>query len=422
MIRSSVGEFLSAAHNRCAHRRTWTRRQVLAAGAVLAWSLAGGCRQEAPSPQQPKPAPPTTTASPESPTPTAAPPVPEERTLRRKLAQMVLVGFRGLRLDSANPIVADVRERGLGGVILFSYDAALQSPLRNVESPQQVAALTAELQAMAETPLIVAVDQEGGLVARLDERHGFPSTLSAQALGERNDPAFTYAVAEQMARTLRSVGVNHNFAPVVDLNLNPDNPIIGALGRSFSADPDVVTAQAAAFIRGHRAHGVTTTLKHFPGHGSSRDDSHLGFVDVTDAWRAVELEPYRRLIAEGLVDSIMTAHVFNARLDPDHVATLSPAILTGLLREEMGFDGVIVSDDMQMGAIAHVYGFEEAVVQSVIAGVDVIAIGNNLTYDPDVAGRVIDVLTTAVQDGRLSLERIDASIRRIDALKAKWKR
>ncbi len=335
---------------------------------------------------------------------------------------MVLVGFRGLRLDPANPIAADVREHGLGGVVLFSYDVALQSPVRNVESPQQVAALTAELQALAETPLIVAIDQEGGLVARLDERHGFPPTLSAQALGERNDPAFTYAVAEQMARTLRSVGVNHNFAPVVDLNLNPDNPIIGALGRSFSADPDVVTAQAAAFIRGHRAHGVTTTLKHFPGHGSSRDDSHLGFVDVTDTWQTVELEPYRRLLAEGLVDSIMTAHVFNARLDPEYVATLSPAVLTGLLREEMGFDGVIVSDDMQMGAIAHVYGFEEAIVQSVAAGVDVIAVGNNLTYDPHVASRVIDVLATAVQDGRLSLERIDASIRRVDALKAKWRR
>ncbi|MCS6827612.1 MAG: glycoside hydrolase family 3 protein, partial [Caldilinea sp.] len=385
-----MGEPRPAAPAGCAYVRSWTRRKVMAAGAAFACCLAAGCGRQTHPVQQSTLIQPIAPPLPETPTSTVTPSVTDEKTLRRKLAQMVLVGFRGLRLAPTDSIVVDVRERGLGGVVLFSHDVALQSAMRNVESPQQVAALTAELQALAETPLIIACDQEGGLVARLDARHGFPSTLSAQALGERNDPAFTYTVAEQIARTLRSVGVNHNFAPVVDLNLNPDNPIIGALGRSFSADPDVVTAQAAAFIRGHRAHGVTTTLKHFPGHGSSRADSHLGFVDVTDSWRAIELEPYRRLIAEGLVDSIMTAHVFNARLDSDYVATLSPAILTGLLREEMGFDGVIVSDDMQMGAITHVYGFEEAVVQSVKAGVDVIAVGNNLTYDPDVAGRVID--------------------------------
>lgn len=222
------------------------------------------------------------------------------------------------------------------------------------------------------------------------------------------------------AERLKAAGANHNFAPVVDLNLNPDSPAIGRYGRSFSADPTVVVEQAAAFIRAHRDQGITTTLKHFPGHGSASADSHAGFVDVTATWQPVELEPYRQLIAQGLVDSVMTAHVFNAQLDPDAVATLSKPIITGLLRDEMGFDGVVFSDDMQMGAIADSYSFAEAVVATVNAGVDVVAIGNNLDYDPAVAVRVIDILAAAVADGRISAARIDEAYRRIMALKARW--
>ncbi len=239
-------------------------------------------------------------------------------------------------------------------------------------------------------------------------------------MGSRNDPAFTYEAASQMAKTLRAAGINHNFAPVIDVNTNPDNPVIGGIGRSFSADPAIVTEQAAAFIRAHHDQGITTTLKHFPGHGSSRDDSHEGFVDVTETWQPLELEPYRSLIAQGLADAVMTAHVFNGKLDPDTVATLSKPIITGILREEMGFDGVVFSDDMQMGAIADNYGFEDAVVGTVAAGVDVVTVGNNLKYEPDVAARIIDLLAAAVADGRLSEQRIDDSYRRIMALKARW--
>jgi len=332
----------------------------------------------------------------------------------------VMVGFRGTVLESDNPIVADIRDRGIGGVVLFSYDVALQSPVRNVESPEQVAALDAALAELAADPLLIAVDQEGGKVARFNETHGFPPTVSAQALGEQNDPDATYAAAAQLAETLKAAGVRHNFAPVVDVNTNPDNPAIGAIGRSFSADPAVVTAQAAAFIRAHHDRGITTTLKHFPGHGNSRSDSHLGFVDVTETWQSLELDPYRDLIAQGLVDAVMTAHVYNAQLDPDTVATLSQPIITDILREQLGFDGVVFSDDMQMNAIADNYGFAEAVVGTVAAGVDVVVVGNNLTYEPDVAARIIDLLAGAVADGRLSEARIDESYRRIMALKARW--
>lgn len=392
-----------------------TRRQLLAAGGIAAAALVAGCQPMVPTAPAATPIPAAATPMP------TVPPAADEPDLRQKLAQMVLVGFRGTTLDPDNPIVADIRDRSIGGAVLFSRDVALGSPVRNVESPEQVAALDAALAALATaTPLMIAVDQEGGKVARLNDAHGFPPTISAQAMGDQNDPAFTYDVARKMAQTLKDAGINHNFAPVVDVNTNPDNPVIGAIGRSFSADPAVVAEQAAAFIRGHHDVGITTTLKHFPGHGSSRGDTHAGFVDVTDTWQPLELDPYRTLIAEGLVDSVMTAHVFNGKLDPNTVATLSRPIIIGILREELGFDGVVFSDDMQMGAIADNYGFEEAVVGTVAAGVDVVTVGNNLEYDPDVAARIVDILAAAVADGRLSEERIDESYRRILALKAKW--
>ena len=343
-----------------------------------------------------------------------------------KIAQMLMVGFRGLALDATNPVVADVRDRGAGSVVLFSRDMVLDSPVRNVAAPAQLQALNAGLQTLAtvspaKLPLMIAIDQEGGRVARLDEQRGFPPTLSAQALGERGDPTYTYTQAAQMARTLATAGVNHNLAPVVDLNINPDSPAIGRLGRSLSAAPTVVIDHARAFIAAHHDQKITTTIKHFPGHGSARADSHKGFVDVTDTWDPSELEPYRVLIGEGVVDAVMSAHVFNARLDPVYPATLSPAMLTGLLREQLGFKGVIMTDDMGMKAITAQYGFAEAVVQAVQAGADMLTFGNNLEYDPDVAVHAIAILMQAVAAGVISEQRIDESYERILALKGKWK-
>lgn len=347
-------------------------------------------------------------------TPAAAAP-----DLSAKLGQMVMVGFRGLALTPDAPIVADIGRRNLGAVVLFSYDVALENAARNIDSPDQVAQLNADLQSVARNALLIAADEEGGKVARLDERHGFPPTLSAQELGNRNDPAYTYDQSVLMAKTLAAAGINHNLAPVVDVNTNPDNPVIGALGRSFSADPAIVTAQARAFIEAHHSQGITTTLKHFPGHGSSQADSHLGLVDVSATWQLLELDPYRALIADGLADSIMTAHVFNSQLDPEYPATLSKSILTGILREELGYDGVVISDDMNMQAITSQYGFEQAAVMAVQAGADVLAYGNNLIYDPEIMQRVLDALHAAVKRGDLSEQRIDDSYRRIQALKAR---
>ena len=179
------------------------------------------------------------------------------------------------------------------------------------------------------------------------------------------------------------LGINQNLAPVVDLNVNPVSPAIGAYERSFGADVDKVTAHARAFIEAHHAHQVLCTLKHFPGHGSAAGDSHNGFVDVTETWSHEELAPYATLIQAGLADAVMTAHVFNRQWDETDPATLSPAVITGLLREELGYSGVVFSDDMQMGAIQQFYTFEEAIRKALEAGVDVIAIANNSVYDED---------------------------------------
>jgi beta-N-acetylhexosaminidase len=221
-----------------------------------------------------------------------------------------------------------------------------------------------------------------------------------------------------IARTLASVGVNLNLAPVVDLDVNPTNPIIGALGRSFSADPAIVTAQAEAFIAGHRALGVKTTLKHFPGHGSSTGDTHLGVVDVTDTWSEVELEPFRNVVRDGLADAVLTAHVFNATLDSEHPATLSQPTITGILREQLSWDGIVISDDMQMGAIRDAYGYPDAVRLAILAGVDILTIAQQQVYEEGIVGRTIDLIEGFVRDGTLTEERIDASYRRILALKA----
>ena len=332
-----------------------------------------------------------------------------------------MVGFRGIDLSGNNPIIADIRDRQIGGVFLFDYDVGLNSPVRNIRSPQQVRALASELQKLSQVPLLIGTDEEGGAVARLDERHGFPPTVSAQALGTANNLEATQAAAARMARTLSNNGVNLNLATVVDLNTNPDNPIIGKLKRSFSSDPAIVSARALKFVKAHHAEKVLCALKHFPGHGSSRTDSHLGFVDVTASWPQLELEPYKALLHSGQVDMIMTAHIFNSKLDPALPATLSRRVITNILRTNLGYDGVIISDDMDMKAISEYYGFERAVALAVEAGVDILSFANQFAYHPDAAARAIATILALVRAGSISPARIEHSYQRIRRLKEQLK-
>lgn len=305
-----------------------------------------------------------------------------------------MVGFRGLKLERDNPILADIREGRVGGVVLFDYDVPSKSPIRNIESPKQVKALIKDLRRVAPGPLLVAVDQEGGRVARLKEKFGFPPSVSAKSLGALDDAAATRKAALATAETLAEAGFDLNFAPVVDLDVNPANPVIGGLERSFSADPDIVTRHAAEVVKAHRECGVLTCLKHFPGHGSSRADSHLGFVDLTETWSRKELEPYARLIGAGLCDSVMTAHIFNAALDSDLPATLSAKVITGMLREGLAYGGPVISDDMQMKAISANYGFEDAIRKAIAAGVDILVFANNSVFDPDVAVKAYKLISS----------------------------
>ena len=343
--------------------------------------------------------------------------------IRRKIGQMVMVGFRGMTLAEAGPLADQIKAGHIGGVVLFDVDVLNnRSPVRNVRSPEQLRTLVRDLQAATPQPLFVATDQEGGRVARLKPSNGFPATKSAQELGN-GDPAATRVQAEAMARTLSAAGVNTNLAPVVDVNINPASPAIGALGRSYSADPAVVTTHARAAIAGHETGGVLSVLKHFPGHGSARADSHLGLVDVTDTWSTKELEPYRALVESGDAKVVMTAHVFNRKLDPDWPSTLSTKVLDRILRKDLGFDGVVISDDMQMGAIQDHYPLEDAVRQALLAGVDMLMFANNNTkaYEPDIAPRIVDLIERLVQRGEITEARIDQSVARLEKLRTALK-
>ena len=341
-------------------------------------------------------------------------------TLREKLGQLLLVGFRGCTPAECDTVVRDIHEHRIGGVILFDKEMADPSRgRRNIESPDQVRALVAYLQSQAKIPLLVAIDQEGGRVNRLKPDYGFPPSVSHEELGQLDQPTETHRHAALIAQTLAGLGLNLNLAPVVDLDANSDNPIIKGMRRSFSSDPETVARHAAEFVKAHRERGVLTCAKHFPGHGSAAGDTHLGLVDVTATWHERELIPFQRLIAADLYDAVMSAHVFNRHLDAQHPSTLSRAVITGLLREQLAFKGVVISDDMEMKAISSHYGLENSVPAAIEAGVDVLCFGNNLSYDPDIAGKTLAILERAVASGRLPESRIDESCQRMLALKRK---
>ncbi len=400
--------------------RPVSRRRFLGMSAAAAGLLLAACNDDPDSP----PAiltPEGSSAvepSPEGPTPT----LPPTATLDEKIGQMLMVGFRGQTLAATEPLTKRLQNGLAGSIVLFDYDVPSEGSYgRNIGNPDQLAALDEQLQSLAPHRLLISTDQEGGpYVNRLSPKRGFPATLSAQALGDRNDPEFTRQQASTMARTMAKAGINLNLAPVVDLNVNPSNPIIGDIERSFSADPSIVTRNALAFIQGHHDAGVLTTLKHFPGHGSSKADSHLGFVDVTGLWSRKELEPFRNIIQAGMADVIMTAHIFNSEWDKDVPATLSKNVITGILRGELGYDGVVVTDDMQMGAIRQYYGFDAAIEMAINAGADMIALSNNGdVYNPNLAEDGFMAIRKAVNAGRIPEARVNESYERIKNLKGR---
>lgn len=328
--------------------------------------------------------------------------------------RVIMMGFRGATLES--PFSEELVDLGLAGVILFDEDVSAGSHHRNVLSSEQLAALTAQLRT-AVPDLLIAIDQEGGHVARLNPRNGhqaFPSAADCAAGGVDS----TRTSAELMATALQAGGINVNFAPCVDVNITSENPIIGALGRSYSTDAAAVIDHAGAFVEAHRCRGVACALKHFPGHGSSTADTHLQAVDITRTFQQDELEPYKKMCDMPGVAMVMTGHLRHDGRDAEHPATLSQAWISEVLRNELNYDGVIVTDGMDMAAVAAHYTLEERVALALNAGVDLLLFGNNLVYDPQRPRQVVTAVVSAVTGGRVPLECLKQHANRVDALRA----
>jgi beta-N-acetylhexosaminidase len=347
----------------------------------------------------------------------------QEIPLKEKIGQMLLIGFKGAEIQPNDAIVQAVLQHQIGGVILFDYDFETKTFKHNIISADQVTRLTGKLQEYAKQasttnyPLLIGLDYEGGKVNRLKENYGFPSTLSAADLAKLSlSDAALYA--RKMAETLAHVGINLNFAPVVDLDINPESPVIGKIGRSFSSDPNVVADYAALFAKAYYEHGILCTYKHFPGHGSATGDTHHGFVDVTKTWQVSELEPYKSLLLNPQgCELVMTAHVVNYNLDSEgHPASLSRPITTDLLRDKLNFQGTVITDDLQMRAITDNYSTEDAVRMAVNAGADILVFGNQLAT-PVNPQDLIDMIYNDVQNGQIAESRINDAYQHIMKLK-----
>ena len=336
-------------------------------------------------------------------------------SLDMMIGSMLMLGFRGADLPPGDPFLAQVRAGHVGHVILFDRDVTTGGE-RNITSPRQLRQLTASLRAASPGPLLIAVDQEGGRVRRLKPQKGFADLPSAQSMGA-GQPDKTRAIARQLGRELAGLGISVNLAPVADVNSNPANPAIGALERSFSPNPALVAAHALAFGQGLAQQGVIPCLKHFPGQGGAQKDSHLGLTDITRCWNAKsDLAPYAQAFAKGWPGMVMLGHLFHTGLDGNYPATLSHAVVADLLRGRMGWRGVIISDDMQMKAIADHYGLEQAVLLAVNAGVDILLFGNNLYWDDNLPQKAFATLKGLVESGRISQQRIVESWQRISNL------
>ena len=324
-----------------------------------------------------------------------------EMTIEEKVGQLIMVGFEGTQANEA--IETHIRERFVGGVVLFS---------RNIQSPKQTAELTNELQRLAgatahQIPLFIGIDQEGGWVIRL--RDGATVLPGNMALGATDSTELAERAGEITAVELAAVGVNLNFAPVMDVNNNLHNPVIGR--RSFGESSELVSRLGVAYIQGLQRNGVLATAKHFPGHGDTTVDSHFDLPTVNHDLKrihALELQPFRAAIAAD-VAAIMTAHIVYPALDADRPATISSTILTDLLRKELRFDGLIITDDMEMKAIDDRYQSGEAAVMAIEAGADIVMV----LWTPVKQIEVFDALLSAVKSGRISQARLDQSVERI---------
>ena len=348
-------------------------------------------------------------------------------SLAQMAGQMVLVGFKGNSVDDASVkiLVDEIKQGQIGGLMYLRI---------NVKTLDAVKAMNAAFRAANPAlPPFISLDQEGGKIERLTGAVGFPEMPSEQDIGKDDTPGQAGVIYGRTAEALAGLGFNVNFGPVVDLNINPNNPIIGKYGRSFGVDPARVTALSEAFIAAHHAAGVLTALKHFPGHGSSTTDSHKGFVDISATWSPVELAPYQALIKQSSPDFVMVGHLYNdgygAPADPQQLpASLSSYWIGDVLRQKLDFKGVVISDDLDMGAIRDLFKADsnaeilrQTVIRAVNAGVNVLLFSGTAVYDPNLGATVQAILISEGQKDPAFAKKIEESYQLIAALKAKLK-
>ncbi|MCL6474282.1 MAG: beta-N-acetylhexosaminidase [Firmicutes bacterium] len=335
----------------------------------------------------------------------------EKLSLSERIGQVLCFGWQGDSPEEARTVNAHARvlveEMQVGGVVLLG---------RNVDSqrPEQIRQTLAELQRRSRIPLFIAIDQEGGMVNRLRAPfHEFPGNM---ALGATRNAHYAYRQAQAQARELLALGINWNFAPVMDVNNNPDNPIIGV--RSYGADPELVAQMGTAAIRGYQETGLLACAKHFPGHGDTSVDSHLALPVIPgDRQRleSVELVPFRAAISAG-VGAIMTTHILFPALDAERPATLSRTILTGLLREQLGYHGLVITDCLEMKAIADTVGTARGAVEALKAGADMVLIAHTL----EVQRAAVQAIRKAIDSGELPEARLNHAVTRVFTAKQRF--
>jgi beta-N-acetylhexosaminidase len=324
------------------------------------------------------------------------------QTLEFKISNMIVIGFDGYDINKSSELF----KYPLGGVILFD---------KNIKNPKQLEKLIFKLKINSKNRILVTVDEEGGLVSRLGKVEGFVKTPSAKEIGLKSeDEAKSYY--EKMATMLKNLGFNCNLAPSVDIAINPKNRVIVKNKRSFSKNPTKVSEFATIFVKEMHKKGVLSVLKHFPGHGSSVGDSHDGFVDVSDSWSKKELIPYETLIKEKQAKIIMTAHIYNKNIDTKYPATLSYKTNHDMLREHLEFKGVLMSDDLQMGAISKNYTLKESLKLAINSGVDLLLFANQMSKRVSVE-ELVNIIKKLIESKEIDIKTIDEANKRIEILK-----
>lgn len=338
-------------------------------------------------------------------------------SLDLKIGQMIMIGINERTSLAASDSVLrnDLATCKVGGIILFEKN------LCKTNAKDSLRLFISDLQKASPVPLFMGIDEEGGKVHRLKEKAGFIKMPSAGYFGKLDNTDSTLLYSRNLGELLADLGFNINFAPCVDIAYNPQNAVIVKAERSYSSNWEVVERQASAFIEGQHDKGIKIAIKHYPGHGSSAGDTHKGIADVTKQWKWEELFPYKDIISSGNCDAVISCHIINCRLDTTCLpSTLSKAVNTDMLRNILGFKGVLFSDDMQMFAISKHYGLENAITMSINSGVDVLVFGNNVNEGDRITGAEIHgYIRKAVEEGRISMERIDEAYKRIMILKKK---